>query len=257
MEKNKTTLSALIVAHNEEEMIEDCLKSVLFTDEIVVVLDRCTDKTKEICKKYKAKLVEGAWPIEGDRRNTGIQTCTSDWIIELDADERVTEELAQEILDILPNTHYDNFTITFHNYIGDTLVKYGWGAYWGVMQNTRLFKKDKKIWGQQIIHPSVTLTGHKGTLSKPINHFVDKDISDMLRRLDRYTSARAKDIKDQNIKETYGKNIKRIFSRFYKCYISRKGYREGKYGFLIALMAGLYPILSYLRYQLEISKNDN
>ena len=76
---------------------------------------------------------------------------------------------------------------------------------------------------------------------------VDRDISDMLRRLDRYTTARAADLITSGNLDTYGHNVRRIFSRFYKCYVGRKGYREGRYGFLVALMAGLYPILSYLK----------
>jgi hypothetical protein len=75
----------------------------------------------------------------------------------------------------------------------------------------------------------------------------------MIRRLDRYTSARARDLRDQGVPETLGRNIARFFGRFYKCYVRRKGYREGLWGFLIALMAGLYPLLSYLKARLEPS----
>jgi hypothetical protein len=82
-------------------------------------------------------------------------------------------------------------------------------------------------------------------------HYVDKNISDMLRRLDRYTTARAADLRDNGDIGNLGANIRRIFSRFWKCYISRRGYREGAYGFLIALMASLYPILSYLKARYE------
>jgi hypothetical protein len=82
-------------------------------------------------------------------------------------------------------------------------------------------------------------------------HYVDRDISDMLRRLDSYTSANARDLRASGNIGTLGHNIRRIFSRFWKCYVSRKGYREGHYGFLIALMAGLYPILSYMKARLE------
>ena len=82
-------------------------------------------------------------------------------------------------------------------------------------------------------------------------HYVDRNISDMIHRLDRYTSARALDLRDSGELGTFGRNVRRIFSRFWKCYVSRRGYREGQYGFLIALMAGLYPILSYLKAHLE------
>ncbi|MCX7355977.1 MAG: hypothetical protein NTY59_14345 [Alphaproteobacteria bacterium] len=82
-------------------------------------------------------------------------------------------------------------------------------------------------------------------------HYVDKNISDMIRRLDRYTTARAADMRASGQIGTTSDNLRRFFSRFYKCYVSRKGYKEGGYGVLLALMAGLYPLLSHLKAKLE------
>ena len=84
-----------------------------------------------------------------------------------------------------------------------------------------------------------------------MTHYVDADISDMLRRLDRYTMARARDLRASGDIGSLAGNVRRLFSRFLKCYVGRKGYREGPYGFLIALFAGLYPLLSYLRARIE------
>jgi hypothetical protein len=98
----------------------------------------------------------------------------------------------------------------------------------------------------------VTISGSQGPiLENRLAHYVDRNISDMIRRLDRYSTARAKDLRDSGQLGSYRSNIRRIFSRFWKCYVSRRGYREGPYGFLIALCAGLYPILSYLKARLE------
>ncbi|MCK5166769.1 MAG: glycosyltransferase, partial [Rhodospirillaceae bacterium] len=94
---NKKTLSALVVAHNEESQLKECLHNLQFADEIVVVLDKCTDGSKSIAERYASKLVEGNWEIEGPRRSAGIEACSGDWIFEVDADERVSKELAQEI----------------------------------------------------------------------------------------------------------------------------------------------------------------
>jgi hypothetical protein len=102
------------------------------------------------------------------------------------------------------------------------------------------------------VHPAVALSGAAGPrLSAPIIHFVDRDISAMLRRLDRYSSLRAQDLRDGGDIGSYGGNLRRIVSRFWKCYVAREGFREGPYGFLIALCAALYPILSYLKARLE------
>ena len=101
------------------------------------------------------------------------------------------------------------------------------------------------------IHPGLELTAPEGRLTERMIHYVDKDISDMILRLDRYTTVRARDLRQSGDIGSFGHNVRRIFSRFYKCYVGRKGYREGHYGFLIALFAGLYPILSYLKAHLE------
>jgi hypothetical protein len=93
-------------------------------------------------------------------------------------------------------------------------------------------------------------------LKSPLIHYVDRDIEDMINRLNRYSTLRARDLREQwlltgKVDETLGHNVGRIFSRFYKCYWLRKGRREGKWGFLIAIMAALYPMLSYLKATLQ------
>ena len=248
-------LSALLVVHNEESHLSACLDTVKFSDDIVVVLDRCTDRSKDIALSYGARIIEGEWELEGDRRNIGIDACIGDWILEVDADERVTKKLADEIRSKISRETSGYFLIPFHNYVGDHLIKYGWGASWGVSATVRLFSNGpngpSKRWGDQRVHPRIDLKGSEGKLTEPMVHYVDKNISDMLRRLDRYTTARAADLRDNGDIGNLGANIRRIFSRFWKCYISRRGYREGAYGFLIALMASLYPILSYLKARYE------
>lgn len=244
-------LAAVLTVHNEEKQLDTCLQSVGFVDEIVVVLDRCTDGTKAIAEKYNAILVEGAWPIEGHRRNAGLDATDADWLFELDADERVTPELGTEIRQFI-NSHDTGYALVpFDNYIGDRLVRYGWGCSWGVSSAPRLHAKGCKRWGEQRVHPSIVLKGPEHRLNARIDHYVDRNIADMLKRLDSYSTAKARDLREQPDGVGYARNIRRMFSRFYKCYVTRKGYREGKYGFLIALMAGLYPILSYLKANLE------
>jgi len=244
-------LSALVVAHNEEAQIGACLDALAFADEIVVVLDRCTDGTKEIAARYTENIVEGSWEIEGDRRNTGLDACAGDWILEVDCDERVTEALAAEIRDIVAREKDGYFLIPFDNYVGDRLVRYGWGASWGVSAAPRLSRRGCKRWGAQRIHPALTLKGPEGRLTGRMIHYVDRDISAMIRRLDRYTTARAADLRQSGQPGSLAHNLRRVVSRFLKCYIGRRGYREGGYGFLIALFAALYPILSYLKATLE------
>jgi glycosyltransferase involved in cell wall biosynthesis len=249
---NAPRLSALVVAHDEERQLAECLACLAFADEIVVVLDRCRDRSREIALGFTDRLVEGAWEREGVRRHAGIDACRGQWILEVDADERVTPELAREIRRVADTSAAAWHLIPVDNYIGTHLVRWGWGASFGRSAHAALFRKGAKRWADQRVHPTVSLSGEQGeTLSSRLLHYVDRDISEMLQRLDRYTSARAQDLRDSGDIGSYGRSLRRIVSRFWKCYVGRKGYREGPYGFLIALCAALYPILSYLKARLD------
>jgi glycosyltransferase involved in cell wall biosynthesis len=245
-------LSAVVVVHDEEAQLAECLKTLGFVDELIVVLDRCTDRSKEIARSFTSHLVEGAWEREGPRRHAGIDACHGAWVLEVDADERVTPALADEIRRTAERSTVSWHLIPVDNYIGDRLVRHGWGASFGKGAFAGFYRNGAKRWGDGRVHPQVTLSGSQGpTLKAHLVHLVDRNISDMLRRLDRYTTARAKDLRESGHIGSYRRNVRRIFSRFWKCYVARRGYREGPYGFLIALCAGLYPILSYLKARLE------
>jgi glycosyltransferase involved in cell wall biosynthesis len=245
-------LSALVVAHNEEGQLAECLSRLGFGDELVVVLDRCTDRSREIALEFTSRIVEGAWEREGPRRHAGIDTCAGAWIVEIDADERVSPELAAEIRAVAASSEADRHLIPVDNYIGDRLVRWGWGASFGKSAYPGLFRKGTKEWGGERVHPRLRLSGTQGApLACRLEHRVDRNISEMLQRLDRYSTLHARDLRDSGDIGGYGRNLRRIFSRFWKCYVARRGYREGPYGFVIALCAGLYPILSYLKARLE------
>jgi glycosyltransferase involved in cell wall biosynthesis len=245
-------LSAVVVAHDEEAQLADCLATLGFADELVVVLDRCHDRSLEIAGGFTDRIVEGAWEREVPRRHAGIDICRGAWVVEIDADERVSPELGKEIRETAKQSIAAWHLIPVDNYIGERLVRWGWGASFGKSAYAGLYRKGAKRWGDQRIHPAVTLTGSQGPpLQTRLIHRVDRNISDMLARLDRYSSARARDLRDSGDIGTYRRNLRRIATRFWKCYVARRGYREGPYGLLIALCAGLYPILSYLKARYE------
>ncbi len=249
---SRPLISSVVVVHNEEAQLADCLATLSFADELVVVLDRCCDRSKEVAERFTPHTVEGAWEREGPRRHAGIDACRGTWIVEVDADERVPKELAEEIRQVAEHSTADWHLIPVANYIGERLVRWGWGPGVGKSAYAGLYRNGAKRWGDQRIHPIVTLSGIQGpTLETRLVHYVDRNISDMLARLDRYSTARAKDLRDSGDIGTYRGNLRRIVTRFWKCYVGRRGYREGPYGFLIALCAALYPILSYLKARYE------
>jgi glycosyltransferase involved in cell wall biosynthesis len=245
-------LSAVISVRNEDAQLAECLERLTFADEIVVLLDKCTDGSGDIARRFTDRVVEGDWPTEGQRRNAGIAACAGDWVLEIDADERVPEALAGEIRRVIAATNFDWHEILVDNYIGDRLVRWGWGASFGKAAYPGLFRRGVKVWGNQRVHPCLNWSGRKGPmLENRLDHFVDRNVSDMIRRLDSYSTARARDLRDSGEIGSTVNNVRRLFNRFFKCYVGRKGYREGGYGLLIAILAGLYPLVSHLKAKLE------
>ena len=245
-------LSAVVVAHNEAHQLAECLERLRPADEIVVALDRCTDGSKAVAARFADRVLEGAWESEGARRNLALAAAQGDWRLEIDADERVPEALFTEIRAVIADAKPGYFLIPFNNYIGKRLVRHGWGGSWGVGAAPRLSSRGAKSWGPERVHPKLRLDGPKRWLTTPIDHYVDRDLNDMIDRLKRYTDARAADLRDSGeplppLRST----LRRSLGRLFKCYVLRKGYREGGWGLAIAVMAALYPLLSHLKAALE------
>jgi glycosyltransferase involved in cell wall biosynthesis len=243
-------LSALVVARDEEEILADCLTRLKFADELVVVLDRCSEGSKAIAERYADRVIEGAWEIEGDRRNLGIEACQGEWILEADADEWIGDELAAEIRATIANAQYDIYDLPVRNFVGGVFIEHGWGGgSFGKNSYLGLYRKGVKSWGATRAHPHLTVTGEQGPdLKHPVIHHVDRNISDMLIRLDRHTSFRAKDLVDAG--ETgaaLGSMFRKFLSRFWKVYVVRGAWREKHVGFMIALCGALYPLIAHIK----------
>lgn len=242
-------LSAVVCVHNEERRLGACLQRLDFADEVVVVLDRCTDRSRHIAEQYGAVLVSGAFPLEGARRAAGMAAAGGDWIIEIDADETVGRDLAEEIRAAIQTTSFGWMRVPVDNYVGDRLIRYGWGGSFGTTLAARLYRRGIKRWGGERVHPKVVFDDTEGPkLKGALRHQFGEDVSDVLKRLDRYTDLRAQDLLEHGGKLD---NARRGIQRFWKCYVRRSGWREGGWGLLLSLMAGLYPLLSVLRAELD------
>ena len=241
-------ISALIVARNEEKKIENTLKSLNFTDEIVVILDRTTDKTESICRKYTKKIFKGSWHSEGERRNFGIKNCKFTWILEIDADEIINQDLSVEISNAIKSESSDYYYIRLVNYIGRKAIKFGWMACMAPDGKFCLFKRKNKYWLNGRVHPSYKIHGRKGKgLENYIIHNMSDNISDLLKRFNRNTSFNAIDLVEQDYKLERLFSIRKVVSRFLKCYIARKGFLSGNEGLTISLLSAIYPFVSAIK----------
>ena len=166
-------LSAVVVAHNEEFNLEDCLKSISFADEVVVILDKCTDKSKDIAMKYTSKIFEGSWEIEGERRNFAQSKCVGDFVMEVDADERISEELRDEILREIATAKDVNFSASIENYIGKDRLKNTTIRSLIVTDRQFInFRGSKNYQQDRRLHPVASIQGEVKHLNGKILHYM-------------------------------------------------------------------------------------
>lgn len=242
------TVSALIIARNEEKKIKKCIDSLSFADEIVVVLDRSMDKTKKIVKRLNTSFFEGEWEFEGERRNFGISKCSKDWILEVDADEIISTKLAKEIKNNILKPECDYYYIKLMNFVCNRPIKNGWMACLAPDGKFSLFRKKSKKWENQRVHPNYKLVGRKGKqFENHIDHFMSDSISDLIMRFNRNTNLKAEDLNSETrIFRSYF-SIRKVFSRFIKSFIKRKGYKEGLIGILICILNSIYPLVAAVK----------
>ena len=251
---NKIPLTVVILTKNEEDNIAHCLNSVHgWVDETIVVDDESKDKTVEIAKRYADKILHRKMDVEGIHRNWAYAQAHNEWVLSLDADEMVTEELRDEISKILPNTEYHAFDIPLKNYIGSYWVRYG-GWYPG--SKLRLFMKGRFKYEEVGVHPRVFLDGETGHLTKDIVHKGYPDFEHFLGSLNRQTTLEAKKWIETGRKMSLGRALWRALDRFPRSFFSKRGYKDGFIGFMIAFFASLYQIMSYAKYWQMMRENE-
>ncbi|MCM8758104.1 MAG: glycosyltransferase family 2 protein [Candidatus Omnitrophica bacterium] len=241
-------LSVVIITKNEEKNIRDCLESIYdWADEIIVVDDESTDKTIEITRQYTDKIFIRRMDNEGRHRNWSYSQAKNIWVLSLDADERITEELKKEINEVLNKNHsYVAFSIPLRNYIGERWIRYGG---WYPAGKVRLFKKDKFKYEEVGVHPRAFIDGECGHLKSDIIHKGYKNFEEFINSINNQTTLEAKKWLDTNRKMTLLHAFWRAIDRFFRRFIRKRGYKDGFYGFMIGFSDSLYQILSYAKYR--------
>lgn len=253
MTNKNNILSVVILTRNEEGRIVDCLESVKWADEIIVVDDESTDNTREIVKRYTDKVFIRKMDVEGSHRNWAYAQAKNAWVLSLDADERVTPELKEEIKDVLKiNPKENGFTVPRRNYIGNYWVKHGG---WYPSPQLKLFRKDKFRYEEVAVHPRAFMDDPCGHLKSDLIHYSYRSLEDFLNKLNKQTTWEAQKWFGQNKPMTLGRFLWRTYDRFMRAYFGRGGYKDGFIGFVIAYFSGLYQFISYLKYQELLLKN--
>lgn len=245
---SKTPLTAVVITYNEERMLEECLKSIAWVDEIIVVDDESTDSTREIAARFTDKVFVRKMENEGRHRNWAYSQASNKWVLSVDADERVTDALADEIDLLLKGTpEYKAYAIPRKNYIDDHWLRYG-GEY--PAPQVRLFMKDEFKYEEAEVHPRALMEGDTGYLKGDLIHYSHKDITDYLRSLNGHTTLEARKWYLSGRKIGAGRAIWRALDRcLYRRLLRKKGYKDGLYGYAVAFFSGAYQIVSYLKYR--------
>lgn len=259
--KSEVNISVVILAKNEETRIEDCIESVRFwAGEIIVVDDESTDNTVRIAESLGAKVLTKKMEIEGRHRNWAYAKANNQWVLSLDADERLTEGLKKEIESTVASNPGENaFTIPRKNFIGDYWMR--WGGMYPSAQ-LKLFRKDKFKWEEAEVHPRAYLEGECGHLKGDLIHYTYKDWAAFLSKLNNQTTLEARkwhklffiNPKKAAYKMNFIHALWRTGDRFVRAFFFKRGYRDGFNGFMAACFSSLYQIVSYAKYR-ELKKN--
>ncbi len=246
MSTNLRKISALIVCFNEEENIRDCLESLKWCDEIVVVDSMSTDRTVEICGEYTDRVIQRPWAGYRDQKAFAHSQATQEWAILVDADERVTIELREEILHALIQfgDSCDAFTMP-------RLVRYlgiwWWRGDWYPDYDIRVFRRDRATWGGQDPHERILVPGRVRRLKHALHHFSYRDISDHINRVNRFTTTSAEEIKGEGQRWRWMDNLFRPPFRFFRAFVLKRAFLDGLPGFFVAVTGAIYVFLKYAK----------
>ncbi len=236
------TLSVVTIAKNEEKNIESFLQNIGWVDEIILIDNNSSDKTRLIAKHYTQKIFIHRSNNLGLLKNFALQKATGDWILLLDVDERISPTLQSEIKDIITKrTTIDAFFIPYQNhFLGyplKTLEQYA---------KARLFKREKGCVTTVPVHEEVVVKGKIGRLKGKLLHYSYRSIQQIIQKFTRYAKVEAVLFSKQ--KKTVG--IQQItlypLHMFWSIFIEDKGYRDGIWGFLLAVCFAYYELMRYV-----------
>lgn len=246
-------LSVVVITYNEEKNIARCLESVKeIADEIVVVDSLSTDKTREICERYGARFFEQKFLGYQDQKNFAHNLASFDYVLSLDADEALNPELLGEVKKVKNNFEMDGYSFNrLTNYNGEWIRHCGWYP----DAKVRLVKKSKAKWSGGNIHEHLAVDGSTGHLAGDLLHYSYDSISMHVLQTNKYSTTEAQILFAKGKRATIAKIMTRPFWQFFKDYFLKKGFLDGRYGFVICSINALYVLLKYAKMkELEFNK---
>jgi len=249
------TLSAVVITKNEARVIQRCLESVAWADEIIVLDSASDDCTAEIARRLKAKVeVTGDWPGFGAQKNRALALATGDWVLSLDADEWVTPELRAEIVRALAasNGHAAFRMPRLSSYCGRFMRHSGWWP----DHVTRLFQRGAARFSDDRVHERLIVEGSVGALHEALRHEAVRDLDEALAKMNAYSTAGALMQHERGARASLTGAIWHGAWTFVRTYVLRAGFLDGREGFMLAVSNAEGAYYRYLKLMLLTAKKE-
>lgn len=238
-------ISATIISLNEERNLPRAIESLRCCDEILVVDSGSTDRSVEVAERFGARVIDANWRGYAGQKNYAADMAHHDWILSLDADEALSEDLEGEIWHLKKvGPVCDGYTMPrLAQYLGKWILHSGWYP----DRKIRLFNRKNAKWVGDYVHESVQVSGTVGELQGNLLHYTCGSLSEHLKTMDRYTTLAAEELAARNTPVRYRQLLLDPPWTFFRTYILQRGYLDGVEGLAIANMAALYTFLKYAK----------
>lgn len=241
----RATLSVILITFNESQHIRDCLASVAFADEIIVVDSGSSDDTREIAAQCGAQVhLTEDWPGFGPQKNRALKLATSDWILSLDADERITPELAQEIQATLAAPAKDAYVLPRLSYFCGQAIRHGG---WWPDPVLRLFRRGSARFTDAKVHEKLITQARVGQLRNHFIHYSYDSLETLLNKLNRYSSDAAAMMHARGRRTSMAGAIGHGLWTFIRAYIIQRGFLDGRAGLMIAVAGSTGSFYRYCK----------
>ena len=253
---NSVRLSVTIISRDEEDRIGDAIRSVAFADEVVVLDSGSRDGTVALCRSLGARVVETDWPGHVAQKNRALEYATHDWVLSIDADERVTPELKDAIQKALSiNPTVDGYSVSRRQrYLGRWIRFCGWYP----DRRIRVFRRSRCRWGGVDPHDRIEMDGPVRSLSGDLLHLPYRNLSDHIMTINRYSSIFAREAHAQGRRARWWDLVFRPPLFFLRRYLLSFGFLDGIHGVLVCGMGAFYVLCRWMKlYELQRGLNRN
>jgi len=243
---HRQTLAVCVITLDEEDRIGECLDAVTWADELIVVDSGSADRTAAIARAKGARVVVREWPGYAAQKNFALEQASSDWVLSIDADERVTPELAAEIRGLLaaPPEGIAGCSVPRRTWYLGRWIRHGG---WYPDRKVRLVRRGRGRWEGSLVHERLVAEGPTRELHGDLLHYTYRDIADHLRRIDRFTTEAAQALAAAGRRSGLLGMLVHPPAKFLKMYLLRAGFLDGAPGFVVAVLGGYYVFLKYAK----------